>query len=124
MKRDLLRKGVTLSDKLRAFIESEIQAQRTNPTAFAKNADIGVQTLSDYLNGKISYPTIPTLIKLAKVTRTNVTQLFRLAIADDVDDADVSAEDLILARRLNKLPKASRDVIDKLIFGQTLSQSD
>jgi len=100
--------------KLSDFIEDYIQQHGLSRRALAEKMGVQHRTLNNYLNTNTD-PTLYFLIRLSSATGYDLLTLVALVAPDHVHHA--SAEDMLLAQDINKLPEARRSIIVELIRG-------
>lgn len=100
--------------KLAEFIEDYIKQQGISRRALAEKMDVQHRTLNHYLNTDTS-PTLYFLIRLSGATGYDLLTLVALVAPDHVHHA--TADDMLLAQDINKLPEARRAIIVELVRG-------
>lgn len=78
----------------------------------------------DYNNESPGYPSIDTLVKIAKTAGVDPSELLRMVIADFGETNTITDEDLLLAQQIRQLPAPMRKAIDAFLIGANLAQSD
>jgi transcriptional regulator with XRE-family HTH domain len=107
---------------LQEFLLSEMKRLDVSARELARRAGLGESTVQKLIDERDPRsPTIETLEKLAKVTGQTMLTLVRL-VKPDADDVDADA--LIMARRIQALPEATRKVLEDLTRSATLGQDD
>lgn len=100
--------------KLVKFIEDYIDQQGISRRALAEKMGVQHRTLNHYLNSDI-VPTLYFLIRLSSATGYDLLTLVALVAPDNVHHA--SADDMLLAQDINKMPEARRAVVVELVRG-------
>lgn len=100
--------------KLAEFIQDYINQHGMSRRGLAEKMDVQHRTLNHYLNTDSS-PTLYFLIRLSSATGYDLLTLVALVAPDHVHHA--SAENMLLAEDLDKLPEARRSIIVELIRG-------
>lgn len=100
--------------KLAEFIEDYINQKGISRRALAILMDVQHRTLNHYLNSDI-VPTLYFLIRLSSATGYDLLTLVALVAPDNVHHA--SADDMLLAQDINKMPEARRAVVVELVRG-------
>lgn len=67
-------------------------------------------------------PTVEFLAKLARATNTDLCTLVKLVVPDL--PGNVSADALLLAERISRLPKDKQEIVDAFILGTMLQKPD
>ena len=107
---------------LQEFLLSEMRRLDISARELARRADINSTTLVRILDERNPRtPDLETLEKLAKATGQPVLTLVRL-VKPDADDVDPEA--LVMARRIQALPEATRKVLEDLTRSATLGKDD
>jgi transcriptional regulator with XRE-family HTH domain len=90
---------------------------------FARQSGIAHTVLNKILAGEAdedSYPSVATLVKLARYTHVDVCTLIAL-LAPDVARIDARAR--AIAERIGQLPPVEQEIIDAYILGPVLKQA-
>jgi transcriptional regulator with XRE-family HTH domain len=99
---------MTLSE----FILSEMKRLEISARELSRRAGLGESTVQKIIDERDSrIPSIETLEKLAKATGHPLLTLVRLV---KPDASDVDAEALVMARRIQALPEATRQVLEEM----------
>lgn len=124
---DVLAVRKPMARNLREFLEGEIKRHGGSIRAFAKDAGLNhetVRSLLDYTSASSKYPDIETIIKLAKVTKTDPCLILSLVLGEEQGVNTADAEDLLLTQQIKQLPDHLRQAIDVIIIGAGLSGGD
>jgi transcriptional regulator with XRE-family HTH domain len=106
----------------REFVLSELRRLDISIRELARRADLGSATLVRLLDEqKPRTPDLETLEKIAKATGHPLLTLVRL-VKPDANDVDPEA--LVMARRIQALPDATRKVLEDLTRSAALGKDD
>ena len=107
--------------KLAKFIEDYISDHGISRRALAEKMDVQHQTLNHYLNTD-SDPTLYFLTRLSGATGYDLLTLVAQVAPDYIHQA--SADVMLLAQRIDKLPEPQRGIIIDLIRGALKSSEN
>lgn len=99
---------------LAEFILGYIKKNNLSRRQLAEKMDVQHRTLNHYINTNQT-PTLYFLIQLSNATGYDLLSLVALVAPDHVHH--VSADDMMLAQDINKLPEARRAIIIELVRG-------
>jgi transcriptional regulator with XRE-family HTH domain len=109
---------MTLSE----FLITEMKRLDISARELSRRAGLGESTVQKIIDERDArVPSIETLSKLAKVTGHSLLTLVRLV---EPDATDVDPEALVMARRIQALPDATRKVLEDLTRSATLGKDD
>ena len=102
---------------LAEFLDDYLRRHGLNARELAHMAELNHQTLYGLLNPpeEGEYPSLRTLIKLAKATDTDICALVALAIPDFDALPHMDREVWLLSLRIRELPDHLRKVVDALL---------
>lgn len=104
------------------FLQQEMRRRDLSVRQFAEVIGIDHSTLSKLMRfEKPPTPSTETLIAVSKATGVSLTTLIALAFPD-LKNIEVTANVLMLAERIERLPPDKRDLIDSLIMGMLLKE--
>jgi transcriptional regulator with XRE-family HTH domain len=107
---------------IQEFILSELRRLDISARELARRADISSTTLVRILDERNPRtPDLETLEKLSKATGHPLLTLVRLV---KPDAADVDPEALVMARRIQALPEATRKALEELTRISVLGNKD
>ncbi len=102
------------------WLQQEIDQRRMSVREFARRADLSHGTLNRILapeNEDDRYPSVRTLVKLARFTGVDLCTLVALVAPEDTGiDADAN----ILVGRIRRLSPESREIAENFILGTLL----
>lgn len=99
---------------LSEWLLQEINERHMSIREFGRQAEISQATLSGILANDGDYPSVTTLIRLARYTSTDICSLMALIAPDETRvDADV----LLLAERIKRLSTDKQLIVDAAIAG-------
>jgi transcriptional regulator with XRE-family HTH domain len=104
----------TLSD----FIKAQLTCEDISASELARRAGLSTQTVVDLLHpsstgDKPEYPSLRTLLKLARATRTDLGSLVALAVSGELTDDE--RQELLIGLSIRDLPPYARRAISALI---------
>lgn len=111
------------------FILDEIRNRHTSARDFADLVGVSHTVINKFMNhgledsyaGKpIGDPSLEFLVKLAKATQVDVRTLITL-VYPEIGEVDPS--NLILAERINNLPKDQKALIDNFLIGAAVKNN-
>jgi transcriptional regulator with XRE-family HTH domain len=102
---------------LKDFVALEIQRRQMSAREFGRFTQLSYQTINNILNEQELEPSIPTLIKLAEHTQTDLIALIRVAYPKETAHYPVSPEATIMAMQIERLPDPIRETITAIIRG-------
>jgi transcriptional regulator with XRE-family HTH domain len=105
--------GVKMT-KLAEFVLDYIKRNNISRRALAEKMEVQHRTLNNYLNTDKS-PTLYFLIQLSHATGYDLLTLVAMVAPDNVHHA--TADDMLLAQDIHKLPEARRAIIIELVRG-------
>jgi transcriptional regulator with XRE-family HTH domain len=113
------RKRYTVSKSLSEFIRDEMNKRKMTARQFAEFLEVAPSTVTTYLRGQETEPTLAFLRKLAKQTDTPLATVIAVAFPDVAGEiGDVSPHILLLATRLSNLPESVLNIIKRIIDGE------
>ncbi len=108
---------------LKLFIEREMTERGMSAREFAKFVGVASSTISRITANKgASEPSITFLSKLADATKVDICTLVYLVAPGGRREPTPTARDL--ANRISKLPKDRQNLIDAVLMGITLQNSN
>jgi transcriptional regulator with XRE-family HTH domain len=102
---------------LATWLNEELKKRDMSIREFSRASKIGHTTLNNIVNIPEHYPSVDTLVRLARFTRTDVCSLLTM-LAPDVSQLDAGTA--VLAQRIKGLSETKREFIESYIIGQFL----
>lgn len=114
-------KGFVCMNKLKEFILEYLSEHDMSRRTLAEKMGVQHRTLNKYLNENKS-PTLYFTLQLSRATGYDILTLIALAEPDSVHNA--SADAMLIAQRIDKLPELQRRIIIDLIRASLKSSED
>lgn len=109
---------------LSSFLAAYIRQRDISARKFADEADLNHHTVNKLLkpDDKSNYPSVDTLVKIARVTRTDPCKLLEMVIPEDVAPLRTTVEAQILGQQIVELPDEDRSVVDNFLLALRLKK--
>lgn len=104
---------------LAQFIEFEMKRREMGVREFARFIGVSPSAISKHTNRAHEItPSIEFLVNLAEKTETDLMSILAMAFPAIADKMTISPRAMILAQRLDNLPKAAQDMILAFVISQ------
>lgn len=115
-----------MKNDLRDFILSEMKQREMSARKFAEFVDVSNDTINRALDERdTSQPSTDFLVKLSDKTNTDISTVFALAFPEVAQRTRISARALLLAQRLERLPKSVQDfILSSVVSSEAFGKAD
>lgn len=109
---------------LASFLAGYLRQRDISARKFADEAELNHHTVNKLLkpDSKTNYPSIDTIVKLARATRTDPCKLLEMIVPDDIAPLRTTVEAQLLGQQIVGLPVEDRVVVDNFLLALRLKK--
>lgn len=111
---------------LASFLASYLRQRDISARKFADEADLNHHTVNKLLksDSKGNYPSVDTIVKIARATRTDPCKLLEMVVPDDIAPLRTTVEAQLIGQQIVDLPVEDRVVVDNFLLALRLKKLD